>query len=356
MKTISFIFPSPGVNPAGGYKVAYEYANRLVADGFQVNIVYAGSIFWSQKTLYYKITNCVRYIQRWIKGYSCRKWFALDKRVKEVFAFSLNYRHVPHSDIYIATSPYVAMYVKDYPVDARNKYYFIQGYENWGGITDAILHSTYHYDLQKIVVSNWLGNILKKERISYNIVFNGFDFDYYKMYLPYEDKDKYKIAMIYSPIENKGARYGLEALLIAKQKYPQLRGILFGSDKAPNNLPEWMDYYCCPNQKLQNRIYNESAIFLATSIMEGWGLPVGEAMICGAAVICTDNQGYREMAIDKENALICPIKDSQSLANSIIKLIEDDNLRYRIAKKGHESIQRFNINTSYSKLKGILSL
>ena len=123
-KTITFIFPHPVSGPTGGYKVVYEYANRLVAEGHKVNIVYSGSLFWSKKSLYFKLTNCFRYIQMLVNGYGCRKWFSLDKRVKERLTFSLNYRHVPKSDIYVCTSPYTAMYVKDYPTD--NKYYFIK--------------------------------------------------------------------------------------------------------------------------------------------------------------------------------------------------------------------------------------
>lgn len=354
--TITFIFPSPSLEPAGGYKVAYEYANRLVADGYRVNIVYAGSIFWAQKNLYYKLTNCVRYVQRLLKGFSCRSWFPLDKRVKEVFAFSLNYRHVPTSDIYIATSPYTAMYVKDYPVESSRKFYLIQGYENWGKVTDEMLRNTYHYDMQKIVISQWLSNILTTEGVSCSIVPNGFDFNYFRMSIPYDKKDKYKIAMIYSPIENKGSKYGLEALSIVKQRFPQLQGVLFGSTERPEGLFDWIEYHNKPNKELHNNIYNECAIFLATSFQEGWGLPVGEAMICGAAVACTDNMGYREMAKDEETALLSPIKNSKALANNIIRLIEDDNLRYRIAKSGHEYIKEFNINYSYSKLKSVLNL
>ncbi len=30
-------------------------------------------------------------------------------------------------------------------------------------------------------------------------------------------------------------------------------------------------------------------------------------MICGAAVVCTDNRGYREMAIDGRTALVAPV-------------------------------------------------
>lgn len=356
LKIITFILPSPGISPTGGYKVAYEYANRLVADGYQVNIVYAGSIFWSQKTLYYKITNCIRYIQRWIKGYSCRKWFALDKRVKEVFAFSLNYRHVPHSDIYIATSPYTAMYVKDYPVNSMNKYYFIQGYENWGNVTDEMLRNTYHYELNKIVISTWLGDIMRSEKVDFSLIPNGFDFNYFRLYKNYKFRNKYQIAMSYNTTPLKGCKYAIEALNIVKSKYPQIAVNVFGTTPRPDKLPSWYKYQQCPNKTAHNGIYNESAIFIATSLNEGWGLTIGEAMICGAAVACTDNLGYREMAKDRETALLSPIKDSEALANNIIRLIEDDELRYRIAENGHRFIQQFTWESSYKKLLQVLNL
>ena len=79
-------------------------------------------------------------------------------------------------------------------------------------------------------------------------------------------------------------------------------------------------------------------------------------MICGAAVVCTDNHGYREMAIDGENALISPIKDAQGLANNIIKLFEDDALRQKIAKNGNDSIKQFNWDNSYKKFKKTLNI
>lgn len=354
--TITFLFPSPGLSPAGGYKVVYEYANRLASDGFGVNIVYAGSIFWSKKPLYYKITNCIRYIQRSILGYSCRQWFALDHRVKEVYALSLNYRHVPKSDIYIATSPYTAMYLNEYPIDSSCKYYFIQGYENWGGVTDELLRHTYHYDLRIIVISRWLGKVMEEEQVHYDIVTNGFDFNYFHLTVPIQNKNKYEVVMIYSPIENKGCKYGFDALKKVKKIFPQLHVTLFGSVAEPNDLPEWFVYYYQPDKDLHNQILNNAAIYLATSFQEGWGLPIGEAMICGQAVVCTDNPGYREMAVANENALISPIKDSGSLAQNIERLIRDDGLRFRIAQNGNDHIKGFNIEASYHKLRSILKL
>lgn len=356
MQAITFIFPSPASGPTGGYKVAYEYANRLVADGYRVNIVYAGSIFWAQKTLYYKLTNCVRYVQRLLKGFSCRSWFPLDKRVKEVFAFSLNYRHVPKSDIYIATSPYTAMYVKDYPVESSRKFYLIQDYEKWGNLTDEMLRNTYHYNLQKIVISTWLGDIMKEEKVNYTLIPNGFDFEYFKLEIPIQEKNKFKVSMLYHEMERKGCKYGIEALTYVKEKFPSLQVEIFGTPNRPELLPEWFHYTQCPNKEKHNYIYNDCAIYIGCSIIEGWGLTVGEAMICGAAVACTDNLGYREMAKDEETALLSPIKDSKALANNIIRLIENDDLRFRIAENGNKFIKNFSWDASYMQLLKTLRL
>ena len=354
MAIITFIFPHPVDGPTGGYKVVYEYANRLVADGYRVNIVYSGSLFWMKKSLYFKLTNCVRYVQRLIKGYSGRRWFDLDKRVKEHFTFSLNYRHVPKSDIYVATSPYTAMYVKDYPTD--KKFYFIQDYENWGAVTDEILRSTYHYPLKKIVISNWLREIICEESEKCEMIPNGFDFNYFRYTKPINRRDKFAVVMLYHEMERKGCKYGFEALELVKQRYPQLRVTLFGTPERPANLPEWYEYYQQPNRDTHNRIYNDASIFLGTSNIEGWGLTVGEAMMCGAAVVCTDNKGYLEMAVHEENALVSPVRDARGLADNMIRLIEDDELRCRLAKNAMEGIRRFTWDRSYARLLEVLDL
>lgn len=190
--TISFLFPHPVDGPTGGYKVVYEYANRLAADGHKVYIVYSGSIFWKKKPLYFKLTNCFRYIQHQIKGYSGKKWFNLDSRVKETLSLSLNQRHTPKSDIYICTSPYTAMYLKDY--NTEQKYYLIQGYENWGNVDDRKLRETYHYPLRKIVISHWLQHIIEQEEHEQcTLIPNGFDFTFFKLTTPIAKKIRIKL-------------------------------------------------------------------------------------------------------------------------------------------------------------------
>lgn len=352
--TITFLFPNSGNQLSGGLKVVCEYANRLAADGHTVHIAYAGSVFWGKKTWFYKITGIARYLQTWCKGFSCRKWFALDSRVQEHWCWSLNDRHVPKSDIYICTSPYTAMYLKDY---ARGrKFYFIQDYENWGILTDAKLRETYHYPMQKIVISHWLQDIMEEEKVECTFIPNGFHPEDFQLKTLISKKDKYSITMLYHTMARKDCAMGFKALNIVRQRYPQLQVNIFGTPERPVALPQWYNYHQQPNKQLHNQLYDESAIFIGTSRVEGWGLTIGEAMLCGCAVACTDIPGYREMATDGETALLSPVGDAEAMAANIIRLIEEDDLRQRIAENGHRHIQQYTWDKSYAKLKQVLWL
>lgn len=45
MKSVVFLLPCSASVPVGGFKVVYEYANRLAGDGFLVHLVYAAQLF-----------------------------------------------------------------------------------------------------------------------------------------------------------------------------------------------------------------------------------------------------------------------------------------------------------------------
>lgn len=353
MKSITFLLPGHGRNPIGGYKVVYEYANRLAADNYEVHIVYPASVFFRQRSFEIKIKYILKYLYFVLfGGYSARRWFALDGNVREHLVWSLNKRNVCKTDYYVATAVETAMYLKNYHVPANNKLYLIQGYENWN-ISDQQVQETYRYGFKNIVIAQWLREIVERTGAACFLIHNGFDFSFFQKNIDYPQKNKFCISMLYHLSEWKGCKYGFEALHIVKRKYPQLKAYIFGV-YAPPSLPEWMEYYRQPDRDTFNRIYNEAAIYLAPSLTEGWGLTVGEAMICGAAVVCTDNMGYREMAIDKETALLSPIKDAESLANNIIYLIEHDEERYRIAQAGHQYIMQFTWDSAYEKFKSVI--
>ncbi|MBE6304060.1 MAG: glycosyltransferase family 4 protein [Bacteroidales bacterium] len=358
-KRITFLLPGIANRPIGGYKVVYEYANRLVGDGYIVNIVYPTYLHFDSDTCFFRFLRISKAFVKYIyyiltKKYICNKWFDLNKCVNEFLVPSLSEKWCPKSDVCVATSARTAIYMNRYK-ESVSKIYLIQGYEAWNGITDEQLIDTYKYQFKKIVISKWLYDIVSKYDPDCQLIPNGFDFDFFKKTVECEKRDRYTLAMMYHVQELKGCDDGFMALDIVKKRCPQLKVSLFSVYPEPDNLPDWITYYRQPDKDTFNKIYNSTAIFVGTSWSEGWGLTIGEAMMCGCAVACTDNAGYREMAIDNNTALLSPIKNPAALAENIIRLIEDDALRIRIAEQGYEYIQRFKWDDSYCKLKSILN-
>lgn len=358
MKSITFLFPTFTYLPVGGFKVPLEYANRLAEDGYEVHVVYSETgkyrsvSFW----LWCKLQLRLLFLHLGIRKRSIRIWFPLRNSIKEHHVYSLKYNYVPKTNLYICTEIGTAPYLNLYPIDAIRKFYFIQGYENWG-MADAEVRATYHYPMTKIVISSWLQQIvLGEEKESCILVRNGFNQQNYHLTIPVENKSQYEVSMLYHREEIKGCQTSFNAFGIVKQKHPELHVNIFGTPEKPADLPDWYTYYQCPSQEEHLRINNESAIYVAASIDEGWGLTVGEAMLCGQAVACTDNKGFREMAIDEETALLSPIKDAVALANNICRLIENDDLRFRLAENGMKYVGDMTLEKSYSEFKKALGL
>lgn len=351
-KSVSFIFNNTYPFPTGGPKVVFEYANRLVKDGWKVYIVYNYLVKPSRflSKIYHFFYDRIKFYINRRKGIypSARNWFNLDARVNEVYVPKLSYSLIPKTDLYVATALSTAKYVCEFPVLDKNKFYIIQDYEKWAGRTDRDVRETYRYPMNKIVISKWLKDIVNEEGQECTLVPNGFDFTYFTLNNPVEYRNRYCISMMYHVSSRKGCSIAFKALDIVKERFPQLEVMLFGAYKKPKGLPEWYTYTQTPTREEHNNIYNSSSIYVSASETEGWGLTVGEAMICGAAVVCTANQGFCEMVVDGQTGLLCRANEVLDFAENIIRLIENNDLRIHLAKNGNEYIKKFSWDNSYA--------
>lgn len=104
-------------------------------------------------------------------------------------------------------------------------------------------------------------------------------------------------------------------------------------------------------------LYNGSEAFIYPSFYEGFGLPPLEAMSCSTPVITSNISSIPEIT-DNNAILINPYNDSE-LEESICKLLNDDQLKYELAKKGYEHSLNFTWNNTAIKTlnayKSILS-
>lgn len=347
---ICFILPGFSRTPIGGYKIVYEYANRLVHIGNEVTIVSLNENKMKQfhlpEPIRKAVVNAVNKKQP--------EWFDLDKKIKKISSEEKEYlRKLTDCDVVFATGIQTVKTVKDNFPNAI-KCYLIQGYENWG-VTEKYLHETYSYGFCNIVVSSWLKEIVDRysKKPAY-LLKNPIDTEVYKVILDQKTRRKHSVGLLYHTDEIKGVKYALNALYKLKDLYEDLTVEMFGMFARPKNIPSWINYKRSASPQETVDIYNKVQVFLCASIEEGYGLTGLEAMACGACLVSTAYKGVLEYASDGYNALLSEVKDENALVMNMSKLFENEEERIRLSQNGVKSVKDYSWRYALDKLTKII--
>ena len=96
------------------------------------------------------------------------------------------------------------------------------------------------------------------------------------------------------------------------------------------------------SDKEKRALISSTKVFLCPSKYEGFGLPVLEAMACGAPVVTTNISSLPEVGGDA--ALYVTPGDSSELASVVSELLNSEELRQSCIKKGLEQCKNFSWN------------
>jgi glycosyltransferase involved in cell wall biosynthesis len=350
---ITFILPGAGRKPVGGFKVVYEYANRLSRLGHRITVVHP-ALLQMDSSAAERARSVTRYLYGLVRsGPSPKSWFAIDPAVRLMWVPSLVSSNIPDSDVVIASAWQTAEWVATYPNSKGRKFYLIQQLETWHGMEDRVI-ATWRLPLRKFVIAHWLADFASKLNVSADYLPNGLDFERFYIVTPPEQRNPLSVMMLYHSARDKGSADGLKALSVVRQEVPGLTVTLFGTPTRPADLPSWIEYHSCPRQSMLRDLYNRSAVFVAPSWTEGWALPPAEAMMCGACLIATDIGGHRGYGIHEQTALLSPPRKPGQLAASILRVLRDNDLRLRLAAAGNNHVQRFTWQSSVCKMESIL--
>lgn len=347
---INFVLPRPAVKIVGGFRVVYEYANYLAECGHDVNITYdcseIGTRFHLESGSIKKVLG--------IRLFKKAGWFSLDKRIKIKFIASANDRNLPMADIIIATAVNTVHVV--WRADSRmgKKVYFIQGMESFIKPVEEVLR-TYRLPMNRITVSGWLYDLVKENVEDDRIYYcqNGIDTEKYTIINPIENRYDKSIAFMYHTDEVKGMRYTMQLIESLKASYDDIRIYAFGAFERPEELGQEVEYYSYADSNTVIQIYNKAAIFVCTSIEEGFGLTGAESMACGCALVSTETNGSREYA-DDTNAILSAPGDVNQMHKNIVTLFENPSMRMRLAREGRKSIEKCSKANSERKFEQIL--
>lgn len=99
--------------------------------------------------------------------------------------------------------------------------------------------------------------------------------------------------------------------------------------------------------------YQTADVFVLPSRYEGFGLPVLEAMACGAPVVCTDAGSLPEVA--GEAAIVVKPDDAAGMASAITRVLGDNSESSRLRAAGLRRAQSFSWDQTARKTMGIYS-
>jgi glycosyltransferase involved in cell wall biosynthesis len=336
---ITFILPVFSRLPSGGFRVVYEYANRLARRGHQVTVVheqwYEG---WHKPAKHvYEIARDRWHSRRPGGLTDWLRWMPIDREVKMTMVEKLEPRRLPEADVVVATYWTTARLLPQLAARQGSPVHLVQGYEIWGVEDPAQVDDVLRSEVPKVAVSHYLAGLLHdlgvpREKVS--VVHNGLDHSVYRP--PAHDGPRgASVSLLVGSGPQKGSSAAIAALQQVREQHPELEVNAFGPEKRPSRLPDWARYSRARNGREQaSRTYQASAIHLCSSVQEGWGFPVAEAMACGTAVVSTRNGGVEDFCTDEENSLLVDVGDVDAMAEAVLRLIRDPELLNRLAAAG----------------------
>jgi glycosyltransferase involved in cell wall biosynthesis len=310
-------FLCPTLNMGGGTKVIAIHANYLASKGHEVLVVSVPSETPKLRT---RVKNAFKgkfYYPRTNKSYFDNtdiKQVVIDKN-RPILSADLQ-----DADIIIATWWETAEWLARIDASKGKKVYFIQGYEIFDFIPRQRAVETYQSNMHKIVVSNWLKEIMQNEYAAENvdIVYNGLD----KQQFFYTERSKQKVptlGFLVSTASLKGIDIAIKVCKQVKKTYPSLKVITFGVTKLDSSELAALnaDFHLLPTQSMIKDIYSSCDVWLSPSRSEGFNLTAIEAMSCGTPIISTRTGWPAEVIISYENGVLADIDDVEALTNGV---------------------------------------
>ena len=201
-------------------------------------------------------------------------------------------------------------------------------------------------------------------------IFKGYSSDWYKDVTPFDysqlniPKNSIVVCSIGNHRKVKGTKYFLESSNYLNTT-KDVHYILIGHNTDADFLTQIKD-----NSSIADKIHvlgqrNDVPSLLAgadmyvqTSLSEGFGRAISEAMSIGKPIVMTNAGGCTEL-IDENSGIVVPLKDAKAIGGAITKLVNDDALRTKMGANAKQridtvfSIER-TVNETYALYKKLL--
>jgi glycosyltransferase involved in cell wall biosynthesis len=142
-------------------------------------------------------------------------------------------------------------------------------------------------------------------------------------------------------VPHKGQRHLVEAAALVVRQVPDARFVIAGEGELRQALERQIKEHHLEKHVLLAgfrpdvlSVHKAFDIFVMSSVTEGLGTSLLDAMACAKPVVATTAGGIPEVVADGETGLLVPPRDHHALAEAVVRQLNDAALRQRLGRAG----------------------
>src|SRR5262245_38760559 len=162
-------------------------------------------------------------------------------------------------------------------------------------------------------------------------------------------------------VPHKGQRYLIDAAHLVVQEIPDARFVILGEGELREHLEKQVHDHHLEKHVLLPGFRTDVLgcikgfdLFVMSSVTEGLGTSLLDAMACARPIVATTAGGIPEIVEDGVNGLLVPARDAAGLAAAVVRALKDAALLKRMGDAGFARVrERFTVERMVAETAAI---
>jgi glycosyltransferase involved in cell wall biosynthesis len=278
-------------------------------------------------------------------------WFPLNTKVRQFPNYAIMQRELKKLDAIKIATWWKTLSAVWNSCDPRQggrgvPFYLVQDieesyYPHWPAMQEKV-RQTYRMPVHLLTIADWTARQLEERfgreasNISIAIDSNTFRPNRTEEYEPFRI-----LACSRGSQHLKGFHMTVEAVREVHRRLGACSFATFGAEECSISEVPYR-HYDRPSDRTVAGLYANCGVFVQTSLHEGFGLPILEAMACGAPVVTTRAEGNEEFCHHEWNCILVDKEDIEGIIQGIVRVLTDRQFAEYITANGRETANQYN--------------
>jgi len=236
---------------------------------------------------------------------------------------------------------------------------FIKKYKDLRAVNFAYSNSDFYVLLSEKFVEHYKKLQPKKDLSKLRVIADPLSMDIQKVNFEKKQKTILFVGRISEFQKRLSLIIKIWKIILNTKKYNDWNLDIVGDGDDLNSikkLADGLDRISFEGFKNPNEYYAKSSIFLMTSAFEGFGMTLIEAQNFGCVPIVMDSVSvFHDIIENMQNGILTPDNDLEKFAEKLCLLMDNAELREKMAKNGVENVKKFSVENIIDKWEKLLS-